>query len=193
MSKWVIRVGLTGRKPLPLYPQQTDILTLGRRNNSPEGYAKDLVVFPMTRDVDTLCRIFGDLVPQCPHRDAKQALKRTTDPSRASRYVRKGSWLRENVCARKVRRMVFSIVFSRQPSPALLFFKLIEVETKFLFANSISEFSRSQDPNATLARQHLSDAEPLRHGTTADQCCRAADSLRCCAFSIRLLTTRFGD
>jgi hypothetical protein len=35
---------------------------------------------------------------------------------------------------------------SRQPSPALLFFKLIEVETKFPFANSISAFSRSQDP-----------------------------------------------
>src|SRR5258707_3043102 len=39
--------------------------------------------------------------------------------------------LRENVCARKARRIVFSIVLSRQPSPALLFFKLIEVETKF--------------------------------------------------------------
>src|SRR5260370_37277702 len=45
--------------------------------------------------------------------------------------------------------MVFSIVLSLQPSPALLFFKLIEVETKFPFANSISEFSRSQDPNRT--------------------------------------------
>src|SRR6267143_5622224 len=43
------------------------------------------------------------------------------------------SWakLRENVRARKARRIVFSIVLSRQPSPALLFFKLIEVETKF--------------------------------------------------------------
>jgi hypothetical protein len=47
--------------------------------------------------------------------------------------------LRENVRARKVRRIVFSIVF-RQPSPATLFFKLIEVETKFPFANSILEF-----------------------------------------------------
>src|SRR6266850_601860 len=47
--------------------------------------------------------------------------------------------------------MVFSIVLSRQPSPALLFFKLIEVETKFPFANSISEFSRSQDPERTSA------------------------------------------
>jgi hypothetical protein len=46
---------------------------------------------------------------------------------------------RENVRARKVRRIVFSIVF-RQPSPATLFFKLIEVETKFPFANSILEF-----------------------------------------------------
>src|SRR5258707_14772712 len=58
--------------------------------------------------------------------------------------------LRENVRARKARRMVFSIVLSRQPSPALLFFKLIEVETQFPFANSISEFSRSQDPKRTL-------------------------------------------
>ena len=80
MSKWVIRVGLTGRKPLPLYPQQTDILTLGRRNNSPEGYAMDVVVFPMARDVDTLGRIFGDLVPQCPHRDAKQARRDRSVP-----------------------------------------------------------------------------------------------------------------
>jgi hypothetical protein len=50
-----------------------------------------------------------------------------------------------------VHRIVFSVVLSRQPSPALLFFKLIEVETKFLFENSISEFSRSQDPNRTCA------------------------------------------
>src|ERR1700716_586795 len=59
-------------------------------------------------------------------------------------------WLRENVRARKARRIVFSIVLSRQPSPALLFFKLIEVETKFPFANSIPAFSRSQDPTRTL-------------------------------------------
>src|ERR1700674_4541584 len=57
--------------------------------------------------------------------------------------------LRENVRARKVRRIVFSIVLSRQPSPALLFFKLIEVNTKFLFAKSISEFSCNQDPYRT--------------------------------------------
>jgi hypothetical protein len=50
-----------------------------------------------------------------------------------------------------VRRIVFSIVLSRQPSPALLFFKLIEVKTKFLFAKSISEFSRNQDPKRTWA------------------------------------------
>jgi hypothetical protein len=31
-------------------------------------------------------------------------------------------------------------------SPALSFFKLIEVGTNFLFANSVSEFPRSQDP-----------------------------------------------
>jgi hypothetical protein len=37
-------------------------------------------------------------------------------------------------------------------TPALLFFKLIEVERKFPFANSISEFSRSQDPERTLDR-----------------------------------------
>src|SRR5258708_24730360 len=47
--------------------------------------------------------------------------------------------------------MVFFIVLSRQPSPALLFSKLIEVERKFPFVNSISEFSRSQDPSATSA------------------------------------------
>jgi len=57
--------------------------------------------------------------------------------------------LRENMRARKARRIVFSIVLFRQLSPALLFFKLIEVETKFPFANSISEFSRSQDPQRT--------------------------------------------
>jgi len=33
---------------------------------------------------------------------------------------------------------------------ALLFFKLIEVETKSPFANSISAFSRSQDPRQTI-------------------------------------------
>jgi hypothetical protein len=30
------------------------------------------------------------------------------------------------------------------------FFKMIEVKTKFPFANSISEFSRSQDPSRTF-------------------------------------------
>jgi hypothetical protein len=49
--------------------------------------------------------------------------------------------------------MVFSIVLFRQPSPALLFFKSIEVETNFPFANSISEFSRSQDRKRTY--QHF--------------------------------------
>jgi hypothetical protein len=53
------------------------------------------------------------------------------------------------VRARKARRIVFSIVLSRQPSPALLSFKLTEVETKFPFATSISEFSRNQDPLQT--------------------------------------------
>jgi hypothetical protein len=61
-------------------------------------------------------------------------------------------WLRENVLARKARRIVLSIVLSRQPSPVLLFFKLIEVETKFPSANSISAFSRSQDPQPTFGR-----------------------------------------
>src|SRR5258708_35694189 len=59
------------------------------------------------------------------------------------------AWLRENVRARKARRIGFSIVLSRQPSPAHLFFRLIEVETKVPFANSISAFSRSQDPKRT--------------------------------------------
>src|SRR5260221_6138454 len=62
-----------------------------------------------------------------------------------------GPRLREDVRARKVRRIVFSIVLSRQPSPALLFFKLIEVKTKFLFAKSISEFSHNQDPFRTCS------------------------------------------
>src|SRR5260221_6900077 len=76
-----------------------------------------------------------------------------------------GPRLRENVRARKARRMVFSIVLSRQPSPALLFFKLIEVETKFPFANSISEFSRSQDPQQTFngdAKLALGSVQLLR-------------------------------
>jgi hypothetical protein len=73
-------------------------------------------------------------------------------------------WLRENERARKARRIVFSIVLSRQPSPALLFFKLIEVETKFPFANSISAFSRSQDPEETSGRDPKdthSDCDPV--------------------------------
>jgi hypothetical protein len=41
-------------------------------------------------------------------------------------------------------------VLSQQPSPALLFFKLIEAETKFPFANSMSEFSRSQNPKRSF-------------------------------------------
>ena len=77
--------------------------------------------------------------------------ERREDPKRTRRQciseVQFRPRLRENVRARKARRMVFSIVLSRQPSPALLFFKLIEVETKFPFANSISEFSRSQGQN----------------------------------------------
>jgi hypothetical protein len=44
-----------------------------------------------------------------------------------------------------------------QPSPALLFFKLIEVETKFAFANSISAFSRSQDPEADMDRSRQTE------------------------------------
>jgi hypothetical protein len=63
--------------------------------------------------------------------------RRTIKPTRMT-------LLRENVRARKARRIVFSIVLSRQLSQALLFFKSIEVETKFPFANSISAFSRSQ-------------------------------------------------
>jgi hypothetical protein len=89
-------------------------------------------------------------------------------------------WLRENVCARKVRRMVFSIVFSRQPSPELLFFKLIEVETKFLFANSISEFSRSQDPKRTLGLTLRSGSSLcLAHRSRRTYDWRMADLLWC--------------
>src|SRR5258708_16716067 len=49
-------------------------------------------------------------------------------------------------CAHETCAELFSLVLSRQPSPAPLFFKMIEVKTKFPFANSISEFSRNQDP-----------------------------------------------
>ena len=73
-----------------------------------------------------------------------------------------GPWLRENVRARKARRIVFSIVLSRQPSPALLFFKLIEVETKFPFANSISAFSRGQDPKPTFDVLHFRSRLPAK-------------------------------
>jgi hypothetical protein len=53
-------------------------------------------------------------------------------------------------CAHEKCAELFSLL-SRPDSrpPALLFFKMIEVETKFPFANSISEFSRSQDPKRT--------------------------------------------
>jgi hypothetical protein len=54
------------------------------------------------------------------------------------------------VRARKARRIVFSIALSRQPLPALLFFKLIEVETKFPFANSISAFHAAKTHNGSL-------------------------------------------
>ena len=51
----------------------------------------------------------------------------------------------------------------RQPGPvqpALLFFKLIKVETKFPFANSISEFSRSQDPSRTYTAREGGICQP---------------------------------
>jgi hypothetical protein len=35
----------------------------------------------MARNADTLCRIFDDLVPQCPHRDAKQVCRRRSVPT----------------------------------------------------------------------------------------------------------------
>jgi hypothetical protein len=55
-------------------------------------------------------------------------------------------------CGHEERAELFSLLSCpRQLSPALLFFRLIEVETKFPFANSISAFSRSQDPTATSA------------------------------------------
>src|ERR1700720_3128438 len=75
----------------------------------------------------------------------------TADMQPAIALFGSGPRLRENVRAQKVRRIVFSNILSREPSPALLFFKMIEVETKFPFANSISEFSRSQDPSLTSA------------------------------------------
>src|SRR5258708_30720036 len=82
----------------------------------------------------------ADRIPRCP----LLAVKRKT--SARGEYFRFRPRPRENVRARRARRIVFFIVLSRQPSPALLFSKLIEVERKFPFVNSISEFSRSQDP-----------------------------------------------
>jgi hypothetical protein len=52
------------------------------------------------------------------------------------------TWLRENVRARKARRIVFSIILSRQPSPALLFFKLIEVARADAKHEKMQQFSR---------------------------------------------------
>jgi len=42
--------------------------------------AQDLVAALVTRDVVTLCGILGDLVPQRPHRDAKQTRRRGSIP-----------------------------------------------------------------------------------------------------------------
>ena len=50
-------------------------------DNPPYRYlAQDLVVALVTRDVVTLCGILGDLVPQRPHRDAKQTRQRGSIP-----------------------------------------------------------------------------------------------------------------
>src|SRR5258707_11986017 len=51
-----------------------------------------------------------------------------------------------------MRRIVFSIVFSQYWSQALLSFQIYEIETEFLHADWTSEFSRGQDPQATVAR-----------------------------------------
>jgi hypothetical protein len=67
--------------------------------------------------------------------------------------------------------LVFSIILSRQPSPALLFFKLIEVEAKFPFANSISAFSRSQDPTSTsITLNSLRNALHIARGMLLPRC-----------------------
>jgi hypothetical protein len=57
--------------------------------------------------------------------------------------------LLQRVSATFTRRIFFSIVFYRQRSPALLFFQFTKIETNFLSANSILEFSHSQDPQRT--------------------------------------------
>jgi hypothetical protein len=54
------------------------------------------------------------------------------------------TWCVKTCAHEKRAELFFSIVLPRQLSQALLFFKSIEVETKFPFANSISAFSRSQ-------------------------------------------------
>jgi len=55
-----------------------------------------------------------------------------------------GPRLCKNASAPGRRRIVFSIVFFRQRSPALLVLKLRKLETKFLRANLVFEFSHSQ-------------------------------------------------
>jgi hypothetical protein len=49
-------------------------------------------------------------------------------------------------CSHEKRAEVFSLLSCPSNHRQLLFFKLTEVETKVPFANSISAFSRSQDP-----------------------------------------------
>ena len=92
--------------------------------------------------------------------------------------------------ARATRRIVFSIVFSRQRSPALLFFKFTKIETNFLPANSILEFSHSQGQKETLVQR--AEIEPwagatysivradagVRHGAGRLRCSPRAHFLR---------------
>ncbi len=54
-----------------------------RRDNC-SGFSKILGVL-VTRDAKTLCGIFGDLVPQRPHRDAKQARRHRSVPMTISK------------------------------------------------------------------------------------------------------------
>jgi hypothetical protein len=55
------------------------------------------------------------------------------------------------------------MVFFRQRSPALLVLKLTKLETKFLGANLVFEFSHSQDPSRTLARILCCGSEACFH------------------------------
>jgi len=98
-------------------------------------------------------------------------------PSRSSRESGRGlvpqhvgyrSRLCENVHELRMRRIVFSIVFSRQWLPALLVFQIDEIETEFLHANWTSEFSHSLGQSEKSRRRDRTAALPSTAEVFAD-------------------------